>query len=110
MNKEGEAKKLFQAVSVRKYYPLTKSNALCDVSLAIEKGEFVGIKGASGCGKSTLLYVLAGLLAPTSGEVYFQGDLLTQIKDKVGYRRNNIGFVFQDFYLYLRWYDKPPMD
>lgn len=100
MNKEGEAKKLFQAVSVRKYYPLTKSNALCDVSLAIEKGEFVGIKGASGCGKSTLLYVLAGLLAPTSGEVYFQGDLLTQIKDKVGYRRNNIGFVFQDFYLY----------
>ena len=100
MNKEGDAKNLFQAVNVRKYYPLTSSNALCDVSLAIAKGEFVGIKGPSGCGKSTLLYILAGLLAPTSGVIYFQGNLLTEIKDKVGYRRKNIGFVFQDFYLY----------
>lgn len=100
MNKEADAKKLFQVVSLCKYYPLTKSSALSDVSLVIEKGEFVGVKGPSGCGKSTLLYLLAGLLAPTSGEVYFQGNLLAQIKDKVGYRRNNIGFVFQDFYLY----------
>jgi len=100
VNKEGNPKNLFRAVNVRKYYPLTKSHALSDISLTIEKGEFVGIKGPSGCGKSTLLYVLAGLIIPTAGEVYFQEDFLAQIKDKVGYRRKNIGFVFQDFYLY----------
>lgn len=100
MNKTGQAKYLFQAVNVGKYYPLTRSHALSDLSLAIEKGEFVGIRGPSGCGKSTLLYILAGLLVPTSGTIYFQGNLLSEIKDKVGYRRMNIGFVFQDFYLY----------
>ena len=100
MNKEDDAKTLFRAVNVSKYYPLTRSHALRDVSLSVEKGEFVGIKGPSGCGKSTLLYVLAGLLTPTAGTIYFQGNLLTCIRDKVGYRRRNIGFVFQDFYLY----------
>ena len=100
MNKEDDAKTLFRAVNVSKYYPLTRSHALRDVSLSVKKGEFVGIKGPSGCGKSTLLYVLAGLLTPTAGTIYFQGNLLTCIRDKVGYRRRNIGFVFQDFYLY----------
>lgn len=100
MNKEADAKTLFRAVSVGKYYPLTKSHALRDVSLNVEKGEFVGIKGPSGSGKSTLLYCFAGLLTPTSGTIYFQEKPLTRIRDKVGYRRRNIGFVFQDFYLY----------
>ena len=100
MNKEDDAKNLFRAVNVRKYYPLTRSHALRDISLVVEKGEFVGIKGPSGCGKSTLFYVLAGLLTPTAGTIYFQGKLLMRIRDKVGYRRRNIGFVFQDFYLY----------
>jgi putative ABC transport system ATP-binding protein len=100
VNKEDDAKTLFRAVNVCKYFALTKSHALRDVNLAIEKGEFVGIKGPSGCGKSTLLYILAGLLAPTAGTIYFQGKSLARIRDKVGYRRRNIGFVFQDFYLY----------
>ncbi len=100
MNKEYDDKTLFRAVNVGKYYPLTRSHALWDVSLVIENGEFVGIKGPSGCGKSTLLYLLAGLLVPTAGRIYFQGKPLTRIRDKVGYRRRNIGFVFQDFYLY----------
>lgn len=100
MNKEYNAEILFRAVNVGKYYPLSRSYALRDVSLDVEKGEFVGIKGPSGCGKSTLLYVLAGLLTPTTGLVYFQGKPLKEIKDKVRYRRMNIGFVFQDFYLY----------
>jgi len=100
VNKEADVKPLFRVVNLGQYYPLTRSHALRDVTLAVEKGEFVGIKGPSGCGKSTLLYVLAGLLTPTAGTVYFQGEPLTHIKDKVGYRRRNIGFVFQDFYLY----------
>ena len=100
MNKEDDAEIIFRAVNVGKYYPVTRSYGLRDVTLDIEKGEFVGIKGPSGCGKSTLLYILSGLLTPTAGSVYFQGKILTQIKDKVSYRRRNIGFVFQDFYLY----------
>jgi putative ABC transport system ATP-binding protein len=91
---------IFRIKNIAKYYPLTRSHALVDVSLAIEKGEFVGIKGPSGCGKSTLLYLLAGLTAPTSGQIYFQEKPLAQIRDTVRYRRENIGFVFQDFYLY----------
>jgi len=100
VNDESAAKILFRAVRVGKYYPLTKSHALHDATLTVEKGEFVGIKGPSGSGKSTMLYLLAGLLAPTSGTIYFQGKPLADIRDKVGYRRRNIGFVFQDFYLY----------
>lgn len=100
MNKEEDVRNIFRAVNVRKYYHLTRSHALRDISLTVERGEFVGIKGPSGSGKSTLLYVLAGLITPTAGSVYFQGKLLTRIRDKVSYRRRNIGFVFQDFYLY----------
>lgn len=100
MNKEDGAKTLFRAVNVHKYYPLTRSHALRDISLTVEKGEFVGINGPSGSGKSTLLYILAGLLTPTEGAIYFQEKPLARIRDKVRYRRRNIGFVFQDFYLY----------
>ncbi len=91
---------VFRTENLSKYYPLTQSHALEGVSLAVKKGEFVGVKGPSGCGKSTLLYLLAGLIAPTAGQIYFQEKPVSRIKDKVRYRRENIGFVFQDFYLY----------
>jgi ABC-type lipoprotein export system ATPase subunit len=100
VNKEYDGKTLFRAVNVEKYYPSTKTHALRDASLTIEKGEFVGIKGPSGSGKSTLLYILGGLIIPTAGTVHFQGKLLSRIRNKAHYRRENIGFVFQDFYLY----------
>jgi putative ABC transport system ATP-binding protein len=100
VNREDDAKCLFRAVSLRKYYPLTRSHALRDVSLTIVKGEMVGIKGPSGSGKSTLLYLLAGLLTPSSGTIYFEEKLLARIRNKGRFRRRNIGFVFQDFYLY----------
>jgi len=50
-----------------------ETRALSDVSLAVESEEFVALLGPSGCGKSTLLQILAGLLAPSSGAVHFEG-------------------------------------
>lgn len=100
MNKTASKECLFQTVNLQKFYPQTQSFALRDVNLTISEGEFVGIRGPSGSGKSTLLYLLSGLLTPSSGEIYFRGKPLENIKNKALYRRKNIGFVFQDFYLY----------
>lgn len=100
MNNEPSCNEIFRTVNLRKFYSQTQTYALKDVTLKIDKGEFVGIKGPSGSGKSTLLYSLAGLLPPSSGEIYFCGRPLEKISNKALSRRENIGFVFQDFYLY----------
>ena len=75
--------------------------ALEDVSFEVEDGEYVAIMGESGSGKTTLLNILAALDKPTSGEVILDGMNLTQIKDKniANFRRDNLGFVFQEFNL-----------
>jgi putative ABC transport system ATP-binding protein len=75
--------------------------ALSSVSFSIEEGEYVAIMGESGSGKTTLLNILATLDKPTSGEVKLNGESLVSIKEKEisAYRRNNLGFVFQDFNL-----------
>lgn len=75
--------------------------ALSDVSFTVEQGEYVAIMGESGSGKTTLLNILAALDKPTSGEVILEGRRLSQIKDKEMsyFRRDNLGFVFQDFNL-----------
>ena len=75
--------------------------ALSDVSFAVEKGEYVAIMGESGSGKTTLLNILAALDKPTGGEVYLEGVPLSSIKEKAisAFRRDNLGFVFQDFNL-----------
>ncbi len=103
MNKGTIEKDVFRAVNLRKFYSATQTSALQDVSLTIAPGEFVGIKGPSGSGKSTLLYLLAGLLTPTSGEIYYCDRPFEKIRNKALFRRKNIGFVFQDFYLYPRF-------
>jgi putative ABC transport system ATP-binding protein len=100
VNRDTTQEEIFRTVNLRKFYPQTQSSALQDVSLTIMKGEFVGIKGPSGSGKSTLLYLLAGLGSPTSGEIYFYDQPFKNIKNKALYRRKNLGFIFQDFYLY----------
>jgi len=75
--------------------------ALSDISFSVEKGEYVAIMGESGSGKTTLLNILAALDKPTEGQVLLEGKSLAGIKEKelAAFRRDNLGFVFQDFNL-----------
>ncbi len=77
-------------------------HALRDVSLAVERGEFVAIMGPSGCGKSTMLHLLGGLLTPTTGRIVIDDEDLTAASDarRTDIRRRKIGFVFQRFNLF----------
>lgn len=78
-----------------------KTNVLKNISLSIQKGEFIALMGASGSGKSTLLYLLGGLDKPDDGEIIIDGKDIHKMKDKELsiLRRRNIGFVFQFFNL-----------
>ena len=78
-----------------------KVQALSDVSFSVEEGEYVAIMGESGSGKTTLLNILASLDRPTSGEVLLEGKNIVSIRDSElsAFRRNHLGFVFQDFNL-----------
>ena len=77
--------------------------ALSNVSFSVEQGEYVAIMGESGSGKTTLLNILAALDKPTSGEVLLDGRSLSAVKEKeiAAFRRDNLGFVFQDFNLLI---------
>lgn len=78
-----------------------ETQALENVNLNIEKGEFVSIMGPSGCGKSTLLNIIGLLDLPTSGSIRICGTDTSGMKDKVvaEFRNKNLGFVFQSFHL-----------
>jgi ABC-type lipoprotein export system ATPase subunit len=85
---------------VSKIYPLSKEvvvPAVQDVSLQVERGEFVVITGRSGSGKTTLLSLVAGLTWPTSGQVLLDGVEVWKLPDKEQslLRNQKIGFVFQ---------------
>lgn len=75
--------------------------ALSKVIFSVEEGEYVAIMGESGSGKTTLLNMLAALDKPTEGEVYLDGKPLSAIREKdlSKFRRDHLGFVFQDFNL-----------
>ena len=79
----------------------TVVQALRGVTLEIPKGEMVVLLGPSGSGKSTFLNIIGGLDSPTSGEVYFKKDKLSDYSERqlTQFRRHNVGFVFQAYNL-----------
>lgn len=79
----------------------TQVRALENVSFSVEEGEYVAIMGESGSGKTTLLNILAALDKPTSGRVVLDGKELGTVRESTlaAFRRNNLGFVFQEFNL-----------
>lgn len=96
---------ILEAKSLQKIYTTrfggNQVQALSDVSFSVEPGEYVAIMGESGSGKTTLLNILAALDKPTNGEVLLDGKSLADVKEKemATFRRDNLGFVFQDFNL-----------
>ncbi len=78
-----------------------KVQALADVNFTVEPGEYLAIMGESGAGKTTLLNILAALDRPTGGAVRLNGRDITQIREReiAAFRRDHLGFVFQDFNL-----------
>lgn len=75
---------------------IADTKAVSNFCLDIKDGELVGLLGPSGCGKSTVLYMISGLKEPTSGEVYFGDEDVTNLAPE----KRGIGFVFQNYALY----------
>ena len=89
--------------NLKKYYG-TKNNitkAIDNISFTVNEGEFVAIMGASGSGKTTLLNCISTIDTVTTGKIIINNKDITEIKDRdiASFRRNNLGFVFQDFNL-----------
>lgn len=90
---------LLRTERISKLYPDGAVHAVEDVSIGIRRGEYVAIMGPSGSGKSTLLNLLGALDLPTTGEIYFEGEALSTIKNLDRFRSQKLGFVFQSFHL-----------
>ena len=97
--------KILEVSEVRKVYTTrfgaNQVEALRSVSFSVEQGEYVAIMGESGSGKTTLLNTLAALDRPTAGSVILDGQDLGKVKEDrmASFRRDNLGFVFQEFNL-----------
>ncbi len=94
---------LIELKSISKVYRTDEIEtvALDNVSLEIERGEFVSIMGPSGCGKSTLLNIAGLLDEPTEGTVTIDGTSIGHMGDSrlAAFRNSKLGFVFQSFHL-----------
>lgn len=94
---------ILRTVNVQKYYG-GKSNitkAINDISFTVNEGEYVGIMGASGSGKTTLLNCISTIDTPTAGKIIIDGQDICKLKAKKlsAFRREKLGFIFQDFNL-----------
>jgi putative ABC transport system ATP-binding protein len=78
------------------------SHILKDITLVLEKGDFISVMGSSGSGKSTLLNLIGGMDRPEKGRIIVGGEDITSYTDEqlTAYRRKKIGFVFQFFNLF----------
>ncbi|NTU99236.1 ATP-binding cassette domain-containing protein, partial [Candidatus Falkowbacteria bacterium] len=90
---------MIECTGINKEYDngVVKTHVLKDISLKIEKGEYVAITGPSGSGKSTMMNILGALDTPTSGKYYLDGKDVSEFDDDelADIRKNKIGFVFQ---------------
>ena len=95
--------KILKVQNIEKYYGSKSSltKAINDISFEVEKGEFVAIMGASGSGKTTLLNCISTIDKVTSGHIFVDGEDVTKLKGNSlnKFRRNKLGFIFQDFNL-----------
>lgn len=91
------------AKNLKKVYSSKGINykALSDIDLEIKEGEFIGVMGPSGAGKTTLLNIVSTIDTLSSGTVIIDGDDITKMKEEklASFRRNKLGFVFQDYNL-----------
>ncbi len=89
--------------NVKKYYSASTNitKAVDGISFEVKEGEFVAIMGASGSGKTTLLNCISTIDNVTSGHIYVGDKDITKIKedDMADFRKENLGFIFQDFNL-----------
>ena len=96
---------ILEVAGLRKVYTTrfggNKVEALRDVNFTVEDGEYVAVMGESGSGKTTLLNILAALDKPTAGRVVLDGQELGHVPESkiAAFRRDNLGFVFQEFNL-----------
>ena len=95
--------KILRVEKIEKYYgnKLSLTKAIHSISFEVEKGEFVAIMGASGSGKTTLLNVISTIDRVTSGHIYVGNIDITKLRgnDLNKFRREELGFIFQDFNL-----------
>ena len=96
-------KEVLKLKHIQKYYGNGENvtKAIQDISFSVQEGEFVGIMGASGSGKTTLLNCISTIDTVSAGHIYLDGTDVTEINEKqiARFRRENLGFVFQDFNL-----------
>jgi lipoprotein-releasing system ATP-binding protein len=93
---------ILEARGISKYFhDPVKVKVLNEINFSINKGDFVAVTGKSGCGKSTLLYILSTMDTDYEGELFIDGELMKDKKEKqlARIRNEKIGFVFQFHYL-----------
>lgn len=94
---------MIQLQNINKVYrtDTVETLAINDISLNIEKGEFLSVMGPSGCGKSTLLNIMGLLDKPTKGSIRIDGEPTENLGDKqlAQFRNKKLGFVFQSYHL-----------